>query len=538
MSAGCSREHPAVLVLYGGQVYTGEGKKPFAEAVAISGGRIIAIGTSNQVLTLAGTATTIQLQGRLVLPGWNDAHAHFLIEPDGVTFLTSHSPTPDPNPLIVLDSVRALAARTPPGEWIQTSIGEAALASSALRRDALDAAAPRHPVSLTAWTGHGAIFNSLALKALSVRDDEPDPMGGFQERGGGRLSGLVHEYALYRLAPRFARLRPDSAQIEDFLDYAAGLARFGITTIQLMGLDPDQTVSLLRRASAASRTGRLPVDVHVIRFPMTTASGRSGEWMRPVKGPLPEGVTIAGTKYILDGTPIERGALLRRPYADRPGWYGRLNFPPDTIRKILQETLATGDQAIFHAVGDSTISLLLSLMRSLAADSTWQRLRVRIEHGDGVAADLIAPIKRLGIVVVQNPTHLALGELAAARYGSTRLKEFQPLKSLVEAGIPVAFGSDGALDPLLNIMLASVHPDNPDEALTRAAAIAAYTHGSAFAERAERIKGSIAVGQVANLVVLTQNLFTVPMARLQNAKVAYTIVSGKVVYDMETTPGR
>lgn len=156
---------------------------------------------------------------------------------------------------------------------------------------------------------------------------------------------------------------------------------------------------------------------------------------------------------------------------------------------------------------------------------------MRIEHGDGLLPDLVARARDLGVIVVQNPTHLALGEVWVKRFGSDRANQMQPLRSLMNAGIPLALGSDGPHNPYLNIMLAATYPGKPNEAITREQAVVAYTLTSAYAEFTEKDKGSLEAGKLADLAVLSQDLFTVPSDDLPKTESVLTLVSGKVIYD-------
>jgi predicted amidohydrolase YtcJ len=357
----------------------------------------------------------------------------------------------------------------------------------------------------------------LALKQAGIADTVPDPLGGRYSRdAAGRITGLLEEYAGWNqweaLSPntdsayRAAwRLRTDSAVV------------MGITTIQNMstGVDP----AMLRRILP---TLDLPIRVRFIRFPLTTPTG--------LVDSLPPRVTVSGTKYIVDGTPVERLAVFRRPYADRPGWYGRLDLPPDTLTAIVAEAIQANDQPIFHAVGDSAVGLVLQALAEGAPDSVWHRLRPRIEHGDGLSPDQFALAKRLGVVMVQNPTHFAL-PMAPARYGAARMAVLQPAKSLLAASIPLAIGSDGPQNPFLNIMLAVSHPDRPGEALTVEQAVTAYTAGSALAQGLADRLGTLKPGMVADLAVLSQDIFSIAAPRLLAVTSVLTIVGGRSVYD-------
>ena len=243
---------------------------------------------------------------------------------------------------------------------------------------------------------------------------------------------------------------------------------------------------------------------------------------------------VSGTKYVLDGTPIERLALMRRPYADRPGWRGRANFDADTVRAMLADALRAGDQPLLHVSGDSLLRVVFDAMQALAPDSAWRRLRPRIEHGDWLGGDLIPIARRLGVVVVQNPVHFALApELLAARFGGAPgpVPGFQVVRDLVESGVPLAIGSDGPPSPFLNIMFATTHPVSPAQALTREQAVIAYTRTAAYAEHAEGEKGTLAPGMLADLAVLSQDVFTVPPQALPATTSLLTLVGGRVVHD-------
>jgi len=186
---------------------------------------------------------------------------------------------------------------------------------------------------------------------------------------------------------------------------------------------------------------------------------------------------------------------------------------------------------LVHAVGDSAIAVLLGLLSAAAPESTWHALRPRIEHGDFLTADLVPSARRLGVVVVQNPARFTILDLIRRRYGPGRAGVAQPLRSLLTAGVRIALGSDGPMNPYLNIMLAVTHPVNPGEALTREQAVLAYTRGSAYAEFAEREKGTLAPGMLADLAVLSQDIFTVPLGELWQTESVLTMVGGKVAYD-------
>jgi hypothetical protein len=177
-------------------------------------------------------------------------------------------------------------------------------------------------------------------------------------------------------------------------------------------------------------------------------------------------------------------------------------------------------------------------MDATGGKAVWSVRRVRIEHGDGIMPDLVPRTKELGVIVVVNPTHFTLRELFLKRFGAERTNQMQPLRSLLTAGIPVAIGSDGPNNPYLNIMLASLHPGKPQEAITCEQAVTAYTLTAAYAEFAEKEKGSLEAGKLADLAVLSQDIFHVPPEDLPKSESVLTIVGGKIVYDSKVVSVR
>ena len=536
--AACARGRagPPELILTGGRIFTADPARPWAEALAIRGSRIVAVGTTDSLRRLAGPRTRMRdVGGRTVIPGLNDAHAHPGPELRGTKLATA---TRDGGLLEIARSLAAAARLRPRGTWLFATVGDRVLDDQRANRFLLDSIVPDDPVVLESWSGHTAVLNSATLGALGIGHGTPDPLGGHYGRvpgsggggggggGGGVLDGRMTEYAWWNARRRLASAVPDSASRADFRRFAEAAARFGITTVQDMN-----TALSTARAVALVRAADLPIRWRVIRFPMTRPEGRDLADTRSAD-PHPGGMLdVSGTKYILDGTPVERGAAMRRPYADREGWHGELDFPPETLQAIIREALVSRDQLMVHAVGDSAIAVLLRSLAAAAPESTWRALRPRIEHGDFLAPDLLPLARRLGVVVVQNPAHFSIPELMHRRFAPDVASAAQPLRSLLAAGFPIALGSDGPMNPYLNIMLAVAHPMNPAEALSREQAVLAYTRGSAYAELAERETGTLAPGMLADLAVLSQDIFTVPLGELPKTESVLTLVGGKAIYD-------
>jgi hypothetical protein len=265
-------------------------------------------------------------------------------------------------------------------------------------------------------------------------------------------------------------------------------------------------------------------------FPPTTPAGRDASELRQIDTlrNVNSKVTVSGIKWILDGTPIERGAAMRKPYADRPERRGALNFAESEIVAMIRESLALKQQILLHCAGDRTAEVVFDALEKSGAGVDWTSKRVRIEHGDGVYGDLLARARKLGVIIVQNPSHFDRN-LVGDRFAADT--PFFPLRSYIEAGIPIAIGSDGPMNPFLNIMLASIHPMRPAEAITREQAVQAYTAGSAFAEFAESEKGALAVGKRADLAVLSHDVFAVATPALPAISSVLTLVDGEIVHD-------
>jgi predicted amidohydrolase YtcJ len=506
------------VIIHHAKVFTGDPAHRFAEAVAIQGNKIVAVGTNAEITAMASDKTNrIDAEGRVVVPGFNDAHTHQGPRPDGFTLsLDEDAPWP------LVSAALANATDETPGDlWIYGTVSPKLLADPAVTAQALDKAAQHRKVVLSVWTAHGTIMSSEAMNALHIRDTNVDPAGGAYERDASRhLTGKMFEYAGWNAERRLADTVSDSDaadQLKAWSDQALG---FGITSIQNMSMQP------LTHYEKVERHAPAPIRIRMIRMPMSETAARDtseGATLPVTSRERPLSI-ISGTKWILDGTPVEQGAAVRQPYPGTTDKTGKLNFAPDELKAIMKEAFDSKEQTLLHVAGDRTAAAVFDAMRAVGPAEEWRKKRVRFEHGDGLHPDLIALAKEFGVVVVLNPTHV----VAKALFPKG---PYMPAKSLLKAGIPVAIGSDGPMNPGLNLQMITTMPGDVAEGITREEAVDAYTRGSAFAEFAENEKGTIAAGKLADVAVLSQDIFRVPVDALPDTKSVLTIVDGKIAYD-------
>jgi predicted amidohydrolase YtcJ len=511
------------IILTNGKIFTSNHKQLYAEAVAIKGNKIVSVGNNAAISKLASPSTKkINLEGKTVVPGFNDAHYHHNPYYSGYTIPFPEDGS-EPSWQQLKDSITTAVRLQPRGTFISATMGIDVGTDTSINRHVLDQLAPDHPLIIGAYWGHVTYFNTAAIKALGISETEPDIRGGMLGRfpGTNQLNGRAYEHAGTWL--QLKKPSNESLFLASLKDLGNQSAYFGVTSIQNMctGASPQQFLAMLKKQP-------LPIRFRIISW---GEIDRNGKLMIPgagIKTTNQSTVTRTGTKWLLDGTPIERLAWYSTEYKDQPGWKGGLDFSKQDVRRILAELSQRKDQPMFHVVGDSTIDFMLQELGK--SPNTWKNRRVRFEHGDGLLPASYAKAKNLGIIVVQNPSHFTIVPVLNQRYGSMLLQHAEPVKSLLQAGIPVALGSDGPLNPFLNIMFACMHPFRPSEALTVEEAVIAYTKTSAYAEMQDN-KGMIAPGQLADLAVLSNDIFTMPLQQLPATHSVLTMVNGKIVFN-------
>ena len=444
----------------------------------------------------------------MALPGINDSHDHVGGAPFGVEVHTRTPPMADPSIAEIAEAVHAAALTAKPGEWILAVVGRDPIVHPKQARIVLDQAASGHPVILESYVGHGIVLNTPGLVKLGIKDNVKDIPGGRYDRDAdGHLTGLLEENTGGAIRQRLAS-QPGvtAAEIADLQSYAQQRLQQGVTTVQVMATN--QKLSDLKMAFTRANT---PLRVRIMRFPFSAEDALNEEHLGSGEQQLTPLIRVAGVKWILDGTPLDGElAFQNTDYPDRPGWRGRPNFPAEFIDAQLRNALNGKDQLLLHIVGDAMTDEVLAEMQKIAPAERWRPLRMRVEHGDGFTTPArMALAHNMGIVIAQ------------PRPG-------RPFRALVDAGIPLAYGSDGGMAPFFMFGIMT-QPGNP-QSISRLQALSILTEGSAYAEFQENQKGKLAPGMLADIAVLSQDVMTATPDKLPATHSLMTIIDGKIAY--------
>lgn len=522
------------------QTLAGAGSQQRASALAVRSGRISRVGGSAAIGALAGKNTrVIDARGRLLLPGFNDAHVHFM---EGGFALANLDLRDAASPEEFTRRVAEWAGRTPAGRWI-TGGGwdhERWPGAPLPARKMIDSVTAQNPVFLSRADGHCALANSLALKLAGLTRASADPPGGVivREPGSGEPTGLLKDAAmnvLWRVLPA-----PDRgeklAAAQRATDHAAQL---GVTSVQDVLAGDD--VEIYRALAAA---GELKTRVYAM-YPIARWKEAAAKLDRPQSG---AGLVRAGgVKGFCDGSLGSATAWFFEPYLDdagNRGLAGEEMSPEGMLLRRVLECDRAGLQVALHAIGDRANCEVLDLFQTAAARNGERDRRFRIEHAQHLRPADIPRFGRQGVIASVQPYHAVDdGRWCGPRLGPERLKGTYAFRSLLRAGAALALGTDwtvAPLNPMLTLAAAVTrqtldgkNPGGwlPEEKLTLEEALRAYTTGSARAEFAEREKGSIAPGQLADLVIVDKNLFAIPPEEIPTARVVLTMTGGRVVWE-------
>ncbi|MDX2160738.1 MAG: amidohydrolase [bacterium] len=525
-------------IVYNGHILTMNAAQPRVSALAISRGRIAAVGTDDQIVPLAGSATIREnLNGRLLIPGLTDAHIHFL----GTTGLLHQVDLFDvPSKAEALARVAERAARTPPGEWIE-GYGwwqERWAERQFPTRHDLDAVVPDKPVFLRARSGHAAWVNSFALHLCGITRDTPNPPGGeIGHDEGGEPNGLLLEWSAMGLVGEYIPPKTPEQIASQMAATQALLLSLGVTGIHDFDDPPClRGLQVLRERGALNL--RVVKQINKDYFPAALESGlRSGfgdDWIR-----------FGALKMFADGALGPRTAAMIEPYEGEPDNYGIVVVEKEEMTEWALRASRAGFASTVHAIGDRAVHDVLDVFEAVRRDEaergTARRARRhRIEHVQIIHPDDVDRLAALDIIASMQPIHATSDMLTADQFWGARAAYAYNPRLQMDRGVTVAFGSDSPydiLDPIKGIHAAVTRrradgaPDPegwyPAARVTLEEAIRAYTVGAAYAAGIEDRAGQLAPGYLADMVVLDQDWMALPPDHILQTRVLGTMVDGE-----------
>ena len=535
-----SRGEMADLVLLNGVVWTVNPDQPWAEAVAIKGDKICNVGSTTGIEKMVGDRTlVIDLKGDFVLPGFIDSHTHFL---DGGFGLSSIQLREAKSKEEFITLIAEKARELEKGDWILNGNWDHQQFDppELPTREWIDGVTPENPVCVNRLDGHMILVNSLALKLAGITKDTVTPPGGeiVKAAQSGELTGILKDAAMDLIMSHVpsSTLKEKLKAAESAINHAN---RLGITSIHDMAYtDNFEVYQELLKAKKLS--ARLYVYIQITDIDLYTR----------LKLKTPFGndfLKIGGLKGFVDGSLGSSTALFFQPYSDNPEKTGLLfshMFPEGIMEKRLIQAENAGLQVAIHAIGDKANHIILDIFEKVMVESGERDRRWRIEHAQHLTPEDIERMGRLGVVASVQPYHaIDDGRWAEKKIGRKRAQFTYAFKSLLDSGAVLACGSDWAvapLDPIKGLYAAVTrqtldgkNPGGwfPEQKISLEEAIEGYTINGAFTEFAEDIKGSIEEGKLADLVVLSQNLFEIPLEKIVETEVKKTIFNGKIIYE-------
>jgi predicted amidohydrolase YtcJ len=541
----CHAQTVPTLLLVNGKIWTVNPARPEAEAVAITDNRIVAVGSNEEISSLKRPGIpVIDLEGRIVLPGFNDAHVHFYA---GGANLTGPQLRYTKSETEFRDTLAAFVRHQPKGQWITGGNWDHENWAPARlpTRELIDEVTRDWPVMIKRLDGHMSLANSLALKAAGVNKDTKDVPGGVIVRDAdGNPTGILKDAAQELVAKVIPP--PSEQQIIDAVRAAQTYANAqGVTSVQDMSASP----AVFHAYQTMLHDGRLRVRI--------SSHQPLGNWQRLAQVGVAadfgnEYLHIGGLKGYADGSLGSTTALLFAPYVDSPNTSGipsaELSNPEAMFRNI-EGADSAGLQIAIHAIGDKANNTILGFYQRVIQAHGQRDRRLRIEHAQHLIAADIPRFGQLGVIASMQPYHLMDdGRWAEKRIGPERAKTTYAFRTLLDTGATLAFGSDWDVAPMSPLMgiygavtrrtLDDKHPDGwtPEQKITVAEAVKAYTMGSAYASFEGKLKGSIEAGKLADLVVLTDDIFAVDPVKIADTKVYMTIFDGKVIVGKDPGP--
>jgi predicted amidohydrolase YtcJ len=530
----------ADLIITNAKVWTVDKSLPIAQAVAVLGDRLVAVGSTVEVNQWRGPRTrVIDARGRFLLPGFNDAHVHFV---SGGMQLDNVQLKDASNPEEFARLIGERAKATPKGEWIlggnwdETKWNPPNIPTKEL----IDSITPETPVLVSRYDGHMALANSVALRLAGITAKTPDPPGGTIVRDAqGNPTGALKDAAMDYVDKIIPPLSHDQRMkiVKRALAYAASV---GVTSVQHMSAsyeDIDVYSELLQSGELTLRIYVAPSITHVDDLAQLGVRHSFG-------GPY---LRIGALKAFADGSLGSGTAYFYEPFLNQGSNRGLLSdemHPISLMRDRYMKADAAGLQLCTHAIGDEGISTILDLYGDVIKAHGESDRRLRIEHAQHMAAKDFERFAQMHVIASVQPYHaIDDGRFAEAHIGRDRASRTYAFRTFLNHGVRLAFGTDwevAPLDPLLTVYAAvtraTLDGKNPngwfrEQKLTVAEALEAYTMGSAYAEFQEKEKGSISTGKLADMVLLSEDIFSIAPEKIRDVRVMKTFVGGRLVFD-------
>jgi predicted amidohydrolase YtcJ len=540
---------PADIIVVHGRVYTEDPKQPWAQAVAIYRGKIVAVGDDPVIERMRGMGTkVINAGGKLVLPGFADCHIHFI---DGAFSLGRVNLEGAKDPAEIQKRLREYAADHPGEDWIlgrgwnYAMFGPEALP----HKKYLDELFPNRPVFLEGYDGHTYWANSKALAMAGITRDTADPPNGaiVRDPKTGEATGALKEAA----QDLVAKIPPKPTRADQLLALRAGMKwanANGVTRVHSAGGD----FEVLDLFDEMRHRGDLTLRMYIAYFlnPPELRPRDLDAIEHARKKYHDEWIDAGAVKFMVDGVVESHTAAMLEPYSDDPSLKGKLFWEPSKYKSAVAELDKRGLQLFTHAIGDYGVRKALDAYEDAEARNHKRDRRPRIEHIETITTADIPRFGKLGVIASMQPLHSYPDtdtlDVWARNAGPDRASRAWAWKSIADAGGRLAFGSDWpvvTLNPWEGMQTAVTRQTSegkpeagfvPEQRLTVAQVIEGYTLGAAFAGRREKTEGSLEVGKLADLIILSQNIFDVEPHKIGGTKVVTTIVGGRIVYQADT----
>ncbi|MCY7378725.1 MAG: amidohydrolase [Gemmatimonadaceae bacterium] len=526
----------AALAIVNARVWTGDPRRPWADAVLVRGERIELVGSSAEVKKRAGSATVVDAKGMMVTPGFVDAHVHFL---DGGFALASVQLRDARTKSEFIARIRAFAATVPPGTWILNGDWDHTSWGGELpNRTWIDSVTPDHPVWINRLDGHMNLANSLALARAGITRDTKDVSGGEIVRDrSGEPTGVLKDNAmeLMSAAVPAPTLTMSLRALDSAMRY---VSERGVTSVHHMGGWNDLAVFERAHAQGALRTrisAAVPLSTWSRLRDTVAARGRGDAWLR-----------IGALKGFVDGSLGSHTAAMLEPFTDAPNDRGLLVNTLEDLYAWTSGADAARLQVMVHAIGDRAIRSQLDIFARVIKENPSYDRRFRIEHAQHIAPADLARFRTLGVIASMQPYHaIDDGRWATKVIGEERAKGTYAFRSLLDQGATLAFGSDWFVAPPTPMVaiyaavtrrtLDDANPGGwvPEQKITVEQALRAHTSGSARAGFSEQDVGTLAAGMLADLVLIDRDLTRVAPESIRDARVMLTMVGGRVVFDRD-----